>query len=138
MRYGLAISQWREFRAWIAANNNLLALHYANVDAALHLAERRIRLLLRGLDCLYAAVVIFGVGALVGLIGAITAYGDGGQVLSVWLVIGIGAAGLTLLLSAMTLFVAENRCARGLLRLQLLLRSEHLKEVQTSEDSTTT
>lgn len=120
MRYSLAISQWREFRTSIAENDDLLSRHYADVDAAIRIAQRRIRLLLRGLDCLYAAVVAFGVGALVGLIGAILAAG-GRQLLSIWLVIGIGAAGLTLLLFAMVMFTTESRCARALLRLQLTL-----------------
>lgn len=120
IRYGLAISQWREFRASLAAGDNRLERDYADGEAALQIAERRLRLLLRGLDCLYAAVVTFGLGALVGLVGAILTAG-GRHVLSVWLVIGIGAAGVTLLLGAMVLFVAESRCARALLYLQLKL-----------------
>lgn len=120
MRYGLAISQWREFRTSVAAGDDLLSRYYGDGAAAIAIAERRIRLLLSGLDCLYAAIVTFGVGALVGLTGAMLAAG-GRQVLSVWLVIAIGAAGVTLLLFAMAMFVAESRCARALLGLQLRL-----------------
>lgn len=120
LRYGSAITQWREFRASIASGEDLLSRQYADVDLALQIAQRRIRLLLRGLNCLYAAVGFFALGALVGLIGAILTVG-GRQILSVWFVIGIGAAGLTLLLAAMVMFMSESRCARELLRLQLEL-----------------
>lgn len=121
LRYSSAITQWREFRASIASGDNKLSLQYADVDAALDIAQRRIRLLLRGLDCLYAAVALFALGALLGLIGAILAAG-GRNVLSVWLVIGVGAGGLGLLLCAMAMFTSESRCARALLRLQLSLQ----------------
>lgn len=120
MRYGLAISQWREFRASIAAGDDRLVRQYADAARAVRVAQRRIRLLLRGLDCLYAAVALFGFGALVAFTGAILA-AAGREVISVWLLIGIGAAGLALLVSAMILFSAESRCARALLRLQLSL-----------------
>lgn len=120
MRYGLAIPQWREFRASIAAGDGLLTQHFADPDAAIDIAQRRIRLLLRGLDFLYAAVALFGVGALLGLIGAILA-AEGRHVLPIWLVVGVGAAGIALLLGAMSLFTAESRCARALLGLQLRL-----------------
>lgn len=120
IRYGLAIPQWREFRASIAAGDNLLSLHYSDVDAAIDLAQRRIRLLLRGLDCLYAAVVFFGVSALLGLIGAILA-AEERRSLPIWLVVGVGGVGLGLLLCAMAMFTAESRCARRLLHLQLSL-----------------
>ena len=118
MRYGLAVPQWREFRASIAAKDGLLAELYADPDAALGMAERRIRLLLRGLDCLYAAVALFGLGSLIALVGAVMA-GQGRPLIPIWLVIGVGAVGLALLSSAMTFFVFESRCARGMLRHQL-------------------
>ncbi|WP_380878925.1 hypothetical protein ACFB49_19350 [Sphingomonas sp. DBB INV C78] len=118
MRYSLAISQWREFRASMIAGDNLLSRHYADMDAAIHIAQRRIRLLLRGLDCLYAAVAFFGIGALLGLIGAILA-SEGRHVLPIWLVVGATTVGFGLLLWAMAMFISESRCATGLLRLQL-------------------
>ena len=120
LRYGSAITQWREFRASIASGDNMLARQYADVDAAIDIAQRRIRLLLRGLDCLYAAVAFFALGALLGLIGAILAF-ESRNLLSVWVVIAVGAIGLALLLGAMAMFISESRCARALLRLQLSL-----------------
>lgn len=120
LRYGSAITQWREFRASIASGEDILSRQYADVDLALDIAQRRIRLLLRGLDSLYAAVGFFALGAIVGLVGAILA-AAGREILSVWFVIGIGAAGLILLLFAMVMFMSESRCARELLRLQLQL-----------------
>ena len=118
LRYGSAITQWREFRAWMASGEDMLSRQYADVNLALDIAQRRIRLLLRGLDSLYAAVGFFALGAIVGLVGAILAEG-GHALVSVWFVIGIGAAGLILLLFAMLMFMSESRCARKLLRLQL-------------------
>lgn len=119
IRYGSAITQWREFRASIASDGDMLSRQYADVDAAIRLAQLRIRLLLRGLDFLYAAVAFFALGALLGLIGAILA-GGGRHIVSVWLVIGVGAGGLALLLCALFMFTSESRCTRGLLRLQLI------------------
>lgn len=118
MRYGLAIPQWREFRASILAGDDRLAAQYGDADAAIRIAQHRIRLLLRGLDCLYAATALFGIGALLGLVGAILA-AEGSNVLPIWSVVGVGALGLALLLSAMAMFTFESRCARALLRLQL-------------------
>lgn len=120
LRYGLAISQWREFRASIAAGDERLSRQYADPAEAIRIAQNRIKLLLRGLDCLYAAVAFFGFGALLGLLGAVLS-AAGRDLVSVWLVIGVGAAGLTLLLCAMLMFTAESRCARRLLGLQLRL-----------------
>lgn len=116
IRYGSAITQWREFRSTIGGD--MLSQQYADVDSAIRLAQLRIRLLLRGLDFLYAAVAFFAFGALLGLIGAILAAG-GRQLVSVWAVIGVGAVGLALLLCALITFTSESRCTRLLLRLQL-------------------
>ena len=120
IRYGSAITQWREFRAAIASGDDMLSRQYADVDAAIELAQRRISLLLRGLDFLYSAVACFAFGALLGLIGAILA-AEGQQIVSVWIVIGVGAVGLTLLLCALIRFMSESRCTRALLHLQLSL-----------------
>lgn len=120
IRYGLAIPQWREFRASLAADGGLLTSLYADPVLALRLAERRIRLVLAGLDFLFAAVALFGATTLLGLAGAVLAAGRSSLV-PVLLVVATGGVGLALLLCAMVCFVAESRCARALLRLQLRL-----------------
>lgn len=122
MRYGLAIPQWREFQAALASGGGLLDTLYADPQQALILAERRIRLVLRGLDLLYAAVGFFGTTSLLGLTGAVLASQNPSWA-PVWLVIAVGALGLLLLLGAMVCFTAESRCARALLGLQLRLRA---------------
>ena len=96
----------------------MLSREYADAEAAIRFAQLRIRLLLRGLDVLYAAVAFFAIGALLGLVGAILTAG-GRQILSVWAVIGVGSVGLALLLCALITFTSESRCTRLLLRLQL-------------------
>lgn len=126
MRYGLAVPQWREFRVSIAAGDGMLTELYSDPAGALDLAERRIRLLLRGLDCLYVAVALFGLGSLIGLAGAILA-AEGRALVPIWIVVAIGGAGLVALLTAMTYFIRESRCVRGLLRRQL----EHSSPVET-------
>ena len=121
IRYGLAIPQWREFRAALVNNSGLLAALYIDPDLALALAERRIRLLLRGLDLLYVAVGIFGFTCLVGLASAALSM-QALYVLPIWIVVVAGGAGLTAFIAAMALFTAESHCARSLLRLQLRLQ----------------
>lgn len=122
MRYSLAISQWREFRAAIAAHNDMIGAIYADPAAALALAERRIRLLLHGLNLLYGAVGLFGVTCLLGLAGAVLS-AEGGGTLPVWVVVGTGGLGVVALLAATGLFMAESACATALLKLQLDLRN---------------
>jgi hypothetical protein len=117
MRYGLAIPQWREFRASVAAGDGVLYATYTEPETALRLAERRIRLLLRGLDLLYAAVGCFGVTSLLGLAGAVLA-SQARPLVPVGFVVMAGAVSLLLLLGAMALFTLESGCVRALLRLQ--------------------
>lgn len=119
MRYTLAISQWREFRASLAARDDLLAGLYVDAEAAMGLAERRIRLLLRGLNMLYGAVGLFGVSALLGLVGAMLASTPAGPGIPVSVVAAVGAGGVATLVAAAAMFMAESRCARALLLLQL-------------------
>ncbi|MFC3077668.1 DUF2721 domain-containing protein [Phenylobacterium terrae] len=118
MRYGLAVPQWREFRASLAEGSALLADLYAQPERAMVLAERRLRLLLRALDLLYAAVGLFGATSLLGLAGAVLA-SQAQPLVPVWLVVATGGLGLSLLLAAMGLFTEESRCVRALLRLQI-------------------
>ncbi|WP_374471678.1 DUF2721 domain-containing protein [Phenylobacterium sp.] len=125
LRYHLAIPQWREFRASLAAGDRLLADLYAAPERALRLAERRLRLLLRGLDLLYAALAGFGAATLLGLAGAVAAAQEL-RLVPVWLVPAAGAAGLLALLSAMALFALEIACARALLQLQVAPRAAAL------------
>ncbi|MET3528564.1 DUF2721 domain-containing protein [Phenylobacterium koreense] len=118
MRYGLAIPQWREFRASIAVGDGALEQLYSNPQAASAAAEKRIRLLLRGLNLLYTAVAVFALASLLGLTGAVLAT-EGHPEVSVWLVVSCGGAGLVLMFAAMSMFVSESRCARDMLELQL-------------------
>src|SRR5688572_23470492 len=53
-RYNLAITQWREFQASIAEDENRLFLLFVDPERALLLAERRIHLQLRALGLLNA------------------------------------------------------------------------------------
>ncbi len=119
MRYTTAVTQWREFRASLATGGETLSELYADSDGALALAERRIRLLLHGLNLVYAAVSLFGLSALIGLTGAVLAASPGNLSIPVLLVVGIGGAGVSALLLATAVFTAESRCTSQLLGLQL-------------------
>lgn len=119
MRYTMAITQWREFRTALAAGDQVLVEIYADADLALTLAERRIRFLLRGLNLVYAAVGLFGLTALLGLLGATLAVSDARPDVPIGLVAGAGGAGLLALLVAVALFTLESRCSRAMLALQL-------------------
>lgn len=62
-RYNLAISQWREFRASLAARDDRMSLQYVALEVAIAPARRRIQLLLRGLGSLNGAVALFAATA---------------------------------------------------------------------------
>lgn len=117
-RYNLAISQWREFRASLAARDDRMSLQYVAPEAAIALARRRIELLLRGLGFLNGAVALFAATAVLGLAGAVLAQGQAVPAAAVSLTIGIfGGAGLLALLVATATFFLESSCGRALLRL---------------------
>jgi len=121
MRYNLAITQWREFRASLAGNDGLVASLYADPSSAVVLAERRLRLLLSGLNLLYVAVGLFGAASFLGLLGAFLARSlDIGSV-AIAVMLVCGGAGLLALLGAALIFLMESRCAVALLHLQLKL-----------------
>lgn len=123
MRYTMAVTQWREFRASLAAGDGHVAALYADAGAALRLAERRIRLLLCGLNLLYGSVGLFGAAALLGLAGAVLAASANGPQIPVSAVVTAGGAGVVALLAAAGLFTVESLCARAMLALQLRPRS---------------
>jgi hypothetical protein len=118
MRYNLAIAQWREFHASLTAGDARLTQQYRDPEAALALAERRVRLQLRGLSLLNAAVSLFAATTVLSLSGAllvksgIVAAGPVGFVM-------FGAAGgaFALLLASTATFLRESSCARALLML---------------------
>lgn len=121
IRYQLAISQWREFRASIAARTERLAELYASPDSALNLSERRVRLLLRGLDCLHISVGLFGLTSFLAVINALIGPPVWASQILSNLTAGLGGLGLAATLIASANFIQETRCARGLLELQLQL-----------------
>lgn len=118
IRYNLAITQWREFRASVAEEDARLALLFVDPSLVLRLAERRVHLQLRALGLLNAAAALFGAATVCGLVGAVLI-----QTLSVPAVpvslfmIAAGSAALAVMLWAiMTLFL-EGACGRSMVRL---------------------
>lgn len=117
-RYTLAIAQWRDFRASMAAGDGQVALRYASAEAAVRLARRRVQLLLRSLGLLNGAVALFAATTVLGLTGAFLARSGLIPAPAVNLAILIvGSAGLTILLSATATFFLESSCGGALLRL---------------------
>lgn len=56
-RYNLAIAQWLDFRASVGAGDDRIGLQYADPEAAVVLAGRRVRLQLRGMALLSATAI---------------------------------------------------------------------------------
>lgn len=118
LRYNLAITQWREFRASLASGDGRLAQQYRDAGAALSLAERRVRLQLHGLGLLNAAMALFAVTTLASL-GAAVLIRTGAaaaEPLGIALLLTGGAA-LLCLLAATLAFFREGRCGHALLHL---------------------
>ncbi len=118
IRYNLAITQWREFRASVAEQDDRLALLFVDPNLALRLAEQRVRLQLRALGQLNAAAALFGAVTVCGLVGAFlvqTLSVPAGPV-SLFMVVA-GAAALAVMLSAITTLFLEGACGRSMVRL---------------------
>lgn len=62
-RYNLAIAQWLDFRASVGAGDDRIGLQYADPEAAVLLAGRRVRLQLRGMALLNSAVALLSATA---------------------------------------------------------------------------
>lgn len=117
-RYNLAITQWREFNASLAAADNRVSLQYVSPDAAIALALRRIRLQLRGLSLLNGAVALFAATTVLGLAGAFLVQSRAAPASAVGLVmLTIGSGGLVAVLAATATFFLESACGEALLRL---------------------
>jgi hypothetical protein len=121
MRYNLAVTQWREFRASLAADDGMLSLLFVDPERALSLAERRIRLQLRALGLLNAGVALFGATTVCGLIGDFLV-----QALSVpsglvgLVIIVTGSLALAALFAAIGALFVESACGRAMIRLHPL------------------
>lgn len=118
-RYYLAITQWREFRAAIAAGDEgRLALLFVDPRRALALAERRIHLQLRGLALLNAGVGLFGATTVCGLLGAALVEAQLMSSKAVGLLmLAAGGLALAIMLAALGALFLESACGRALVRL---------------------
>lgn len=117
-RYNLAVTQWREFQACFAADEDRLSLLYVDPDRALSLAERRIHLQLTALGLLNAGVALFGATSICGLIGVFLVHALAVLfgVVSLFMAVAGGAA-LALMLAAIGALFIEGRCGRDMVRL---------------------
>ena len=117
-RYNLAITQWREFRASLAADDDALSLIYVDPERALSLAERRIHLHLRALGLLGAGVALFAATTVGGLIGAflVRALSVPPASVSLFMIVA-GSAALAVMLAAVGALFLEGACGRAMVRL---------------------
>lgn len=123
-RYSLAITHWRELRAAQAAGEAGLAREYVDADAALGLAERRVRLQLRGLGLINAAVALFAATTVACLAGAGLEQVSDLMAASLRVAVTLAAITALLLLLASTMaFFREGACGRALLALHWQLRA---------------
>lgn len=118
VRYNLAITQWREFRASLVARDERLEQQYTDTQAAVGFAEKRVRLQLHGLGLLNAAVALFAATTVMGIGGAFLVHARilTAMPVNVVMLVASGAA-LFLLLGATIAFFREGACARALLAL---------------------
>jgi hypothetical protein len=118
LRYNLAITQWREFHASLAADDGRLSVLFVDPRRALSLAERRIRLQLRALELLNAGVALLGATTICGLLGDILVKT---LLASSWLiglfVICTGSAALAVMFTAIGALFLESACGRAMVRL---------------------
>ncbi|MCF0051687.1 DUF2721 domain-containing protein [Dyadobacter sp. LJ53] len=130
LRYNLAVTQLREFRTLIATREKGISDLYSDPVGALKAAKKRIKLLLLGMNLLYAAVGMFGVTAFIGLSGAFLAEYAGPSISKLTITMVVTALlGILFLLSAVITFIAESVCAREMLRLRV--DPDHLDFKQT-------
>jgi hypothetical protein len=117
-RYSLAIAQWRDFRAWQVAGDDRLSSQYTNPQAAVALANRRVRLQLGGLNFLNAAVVMFAAATVIGIGGVLLVQtrhvSSASANVAILTFVGIALLSLG---AAATAFLFESACGRALLRL---------------------
>jgi hypothetical protein len=120
LRYNLAVTQLREFRTLLAGGGTGLSDLYSDPASALKAAKKRIKLLLLGMNLLYAAVGTFGVTAFIGLSGAFLAVYAGPAISKLTAIIVFTALlGILFLLSAVITFIAESACAWTMIRLRV-------------------
>lgn len=118
LRYNLAITQWREFRASLAARDDKLQGLFTDPDEAVALAERRVRLQLSGLGMLNVAVALFAATTIGGLAGAFLVQGQWVAPAPVIVAMVLsGGVALALMVAATVLFLQESACGRALMRL---------------------
>ena len=129
IRYNLAIGLWRDLQSELHGHGTATASVFPDRHHALGLAQKRVVLIVRALNLLYAAVGGFGVSTLTGLSGAMLA--DGGAIWAVevakFSTLLAGGFALACLLGAAATFTLESRCTIGLLRLGTpRLKTHHL------------
>jgi hypothetical protein len=120
LRYGLAITQLRDFRNSIASNDDRITSLYTDPAEVVNLAKKRVQLLLRSLNFLYAAVGMFGTTTFIGLFGAFLIKADTQLVSKVTTVmVATAGIGIIFLLSAVVTFIQESAIAKSMLKLHL-------------------
>lgn len=118
IRYNLAVGLWRDLQSELHGHHTGAVAAYADHGLALRLAQRRVALIVRGLNLLYGAVGGFGLSTLTGLVGALLdEVADWAVAAAKLATVLAGASGLVCLLVAAVTFIVESRCTVGLLRL---------------------
>jgi hypothetical protein len=123
LRHNLAVAQWRDFHASLVARDERIHALYVDVDRAVRLSERRIRLQLRQTELLLVAACLFGVTSFLALASSLsTSVGAGRTAAATALgMLATGAAGLALLVAASATFYRETTCVRAMLDLHSAL-----------------
>lgn len=118
IRYTLAVTQWRELRASLTADDERLRSLYTDPARIVALSEQRVRHLLRGLDLLFAAVAMFGVTTFLALCGALFSDTSMSWTRPAMIAMSIvGGIGLAAMVAATVSFCLESATGRSMIRL---------------------
>ena len=118
IRYNLAVQHLREFRTSIAVQDKTLAILYDDRRKAAGVSEARVLILLRELELLLAAALLFGLASLMAVGSSILAERQSElAALSTWVTIAVDGVGLALLLGASVGFRSECVYSRQLIHL---------------------
>jgi hypothetical protein len=130
IRYNLAVGLWRDLQSELHGRDAASAAAYPDQRKALHLANRRVVLIVRGLSLLYCAVGGFGLSTLAGLVGGLSSNSTLAEIdIAKTVTLFAGGFALLCLLFGAVFFIMESRCTIGLLDLALPRRSHNVLEL---------
>jgi hypothetical protein len=121
IRHAHSVDQWRSLQSLHAGQGGKAAGLYADVDAAIALSSRRVRLQLRATELLTLGTCTFGVTSLMSLGSSMLADADADRSVVFFSMATVSSAclGLLLLMTVAITVIQESASARGMMRLHV-------------------